>query len=500
MSVIANQRESQSKGARSQSTKSPVIGKVSIGRPATEPVLVEHSHGLTTRFGESFDDGTKISKGTTIRDHHIEKMQDAGMKEVQVVYGSSPTTLNHFRVLRKSNISDGYVEDPGLYDRFDLEPGDTLTELPIMLTSEKINDVLQTRMVNFDRDANTVFCSSSGGRRAMRRRTDGDADGEGDYLPSGAKKEVECVPFYWDDRVENGEKEICQFRETTGSGRECQFTGSLYFQILNEAGDFDLGRYFKIETTSSRSAEYYMDALQDIKNESQFERISFVPLKLEIVKEQTVRPGDRYEERKRASVFRTTISVDSRYVKKYKPVVKEMVETMKEYRAMNADLGIDSSSPVEIPDENPAAEEPDRWEAEFNPDNFQKKMEEEGITEAAKRAEEQGPETPQLNKDAGDGAGGEDASRPAESPDEALSGGAYELKRDDLINKARSLPPEKFDRFIESLDRVNESTIDKFRTGVERRLEGFSEEEKDAHFEANKQKDIEDEGEELPFG
>lgn len=500
MSVISKKRQKEqqdSKGARSQSTKSPVAGKVSIGRPATEPVLVKHAEGLKTRFKVEFDDGTGLSRGTTIRDHHVEKMLDMGKKEVQVVYGKSPTTLSYFRILRKSNISDGYVEDPALYDRFGLEPGETLTEIPIMLTSEDIDKVLQTRMVNFDRDNNCVFCSSGNGERAMRRRTDGPNDGEGDYLPGGTKKEVECVPFYWDKRVEEGDAEICQFRETGDDGqRECQFTGSFYFQILNEQGNFDLGRYFKLETTSSRTAEYYMDTLIELQDESQLGRISFVPLKLEIVKEQTVRPGNRYGDRKRASVFRTTISVDDRYLKKYKPVVKDMLDTIEGYQEMNSRLGINSDSPVEIPEENAPAEEPDRWEAEFDPDKLGEKFEDEGIADAAEKAEEQGPETPQITEEDGGGTSRGGASGRSEN----LSGGAYDLKKKDLINKARRLPPDRYDNFIDSANRINPQTIDKFRKGVEKRLDKLTEEEKSENFEVNKKKDDGDEGKsELPF-
>jgi hypothetical protein len=493
MSVISKQRNNNSKGARSQSTKSPVIGKVSIGRPASEPVLVEHAEGLKTRFQVEFGDGTGLKRGKTIRESHIKKMKKNGIREVQVMYGKSPTTLNHFRVLRKSNISDGYVEDPEIYDQYDLEPGETLTEIPIMFTSEKIDKVLQTRMVNYDRDANCVFCSSGDGETAMRRRTDGEEDGEGDYLPNGAQKEVECVPFYWDERVETGNKEICQFRETGGDGRDCKFTGSLYFQILNEAGDFDLGRYFKLETTSSRTAEYYMDALLDIKNESQFERISFVPLKLEIVKEQTVRPGNRYEDRKRASVFRTTLSVDSRYVKKYRPVVQEMVQTMKEYREMNKDLGISSRSPVEIPEENAPAEETDRWESEFDPDQYQQKLEQEGMTEAAEEAELEGPELPQITQEEAE------ADKEAQENGE-LSDGAYDLKKKDLVNKARQLPSNNFDDFMDATDKINRKTIDWFVEKIEGALNHLTEEQKEENFDINKKKGSGEEKTELPFG
>lgn len=489
MSVISKNRDNTS-GA----SQSPVIGKVSIGRPASEPVLAEHSEGLKTRFKVEFDDGTGIQRGKTIRKNHVQKMLDNGKREVQVMYGKSPTTLNHFRVLRKSNISDGFVEDPEVYDKYDLEPGDTLTEIPIMFTSENIDKVLQTQMVNYDRDHNCVFCSSEDGETATRRRTDGEGEGEGDYLPNGAKKEVECVPFYWDERVETGNKNICQFRETGGDGRDCKFTGSLYFQILNEAGDFDLGRYFKIETTSSRTAEYYMDALLDIKNESQFERISFVPLKLEIIKEQGVRPGNQYEDRKRASFFRTTISVDSRYVKKYKDVVKDMVQTMKEYREMNSDLGISTRDPTEIPTENAPAEETGRWESEFDPDQYQQSLEEEGLTEEAEEAEKEGPELPQFGEEDESDGGDKEAG-------EGMSGGAYDMKRQALINEARRLPPDKFDRFVDSLDKVSEDTIGKFRDRVDNLLGGLTEQEKEEHFEENKGKSLEDDEEdELPFG
>lgn len=481
MSIITSRQE---KDDTNRNDESPIIGKVSIGRPAEEPVLVDYAEGKRTRFDINLPQG-RISSGTELREHHIDKLKEAGREEIQVVYGKSPSTLDYFRVLRKSNINAGYVEDPEFYDKFDITPGETLTEIPIMLTNNSINEVLKTKLVNYDRDANLVFCHSNDGYEAERRRT----DQNGNYLSSGETFNLECLPFYWDERVkdENNEKTICPYRETGGGGRDCSFTGSLYFHILSEdGGGFQLGRYFKIETTSSTTAQYYVKSLNDIKDHPLLDgQISFVPLKLEIVMEQATRPSEgRYDERKRTNVPRTTISLDEDYLEKYEDAVNDMIKLVKRYRQKGAFVsGTQATDPTEIPEEDMENEaEMHRWNAEFDPQAHEEQLREEGVLEVAEKAEQEvdDNETPVVETTENAVESDENFEKESVKTDKE-----YELQREQLINKARRMPHDRFKAFVDNIHQLDKQNIDQFDDRMDDLLEDIEEEEKEENYDRN---------------
>ncbi len=485
MSIITSRTEENEEENRS----SPIIGKVSIGKPADEPVLVDHAKGKITRFSIDLpnQDGG-IQKGTKLKERHIDMLKEAGYREVQVLYGRSPDTLNHFRVLRKSNINSGYVEDPDLYDEYDLEPGENLTEIPIMLTSNEVNEVLKTRLMNYDRDANLVYCHSEDGYTAHRRRTDED----GNYLSSGAKFDMECLPFYWDDRVKDdtNDKTICPFRERKGQGGpECTFSGSLYFQILSDGGNFQLGRYFKIETTSSTVIKYYVNALNDIKDKmgeiAGEKKIDFIPLKLEIVREQATRPSSsQYDERKRANVYRTTISADKKYMKKYRDTVDEMKELINAYRSNPSSVTTEkvARDPADIPEEDLETDgEMDRFNSEFDPASHQEQLEEEGVLDAAEKAERDEDASETVSEQAGS-----QTSSTSSLEKESVETDEERGRRvQHLNNRMRRVPHSVFRNIVDKIDTVRSHPIESIEDRVDNILEDLTEEEKKENYDEN---------------
>ncbi|MCS4157620.1 hypothetical protein [Salinibacter ruber] len=518
MSIIGS-RMDHDESPRGGKTESPIIGKVSIGIPADEPMLVEHAEGKKLVSDVTFGN-TKIPSGKTLQEHHIEKMQEAGIREVHVHRGRFPRTLNYFRVLRNSNISEGYVEDPKLYDKYGLDPGPGLTEIPIMLTSENIDQVIQTRLLNYDRSRSQVFCSSADGEEATRQRINGDdlTDHYENHAYTGGDVDINCAPFHWGDNTvpfseladragvdkdtifectpeeikaihearKPEEQQLCPYREYDQDGKQdCDFTGSFYFNILNEDGDFSLGRYFKLETTSSKVIEKYHESLlnPDTGIKQKFGRISFVPMKLEILREKTERSGGRYEDgRIPTKVERTTLSTSEHLLDKYRPVIEDMLETLDDYRSMNSMVpGVDTGpsgdggpkrDPTDIPNEGlPDEEERRRWASEFNPEEHQERLKEEGV-------ETDIQEQPDAVSVADEGhSEGEETG--------AESEGAYEWKRRELFTRARRLPPKRYEAFTDNKDRITKDNIDKWSSLLDEVLSEYSEEQISEHVDQN---------------
>jgi Asp-tRNA(Asn)/Glu-tRNA(Gln) amidotransferase C subunit len=443
-------------------------------------MLTEHAEGFPLASQVTFGD-KKISKGTKLRETHINRLLEAGVEEVMVKRGAAPDMLDYFRVLRKSRYHEGYVEDPELYDKYDLEPGKSLTEIPIMVTSETVDQVLQTRLVNYDREENCVFCSSEDGQTAVRRKTTGEKDGEGDYLRSGAKKEVECIPFYNDERVEKEGKKICPFRSHDNGGRECQFTGRFFFNILNEEGSFSLGRHFMLETTSESVIENYLNALVGPDNDSvksTFGQISFVPMKLEVVRVETTRPSGKYEDgdrRRKTSVSRTALSVSDEYLEKYQEPVEEILDTIETYQRMSVPGKDPTPDPTQIPEQDVmTGPEKERWDAEFSQEASQEILEDEGLDGV--EPDEEAAEAGSVLADGSDNDSEEG---------EETSVTEYELHCQELVNRARQLPPDRYQKFLDNREKISPDTIGRFSEHLDKVLAGLSEDEKAEHYDQN---------------
>ena len=318
-----------------QRKTSPVIGKVSIGIPSDEPMLVNDrlvgkklARDLVLSKGRN---PVGIGKGTVMTERHVQQVLDAGIDEVLVLLGAFPTRLDHFRLVRQAAHHGGYLFDPALYEKYGLDEG--FTECPIILTSNDIAKVVRSQLVNYDRAEKCVFCTSSDGETARRLQADPENGGyqEGYY-------EVECIPFHDDPRRNEG-KAVCEFRKH-GAKLPCKFAGSLSFQILPKNPDvgFDLARYFKMETTSAESGAYWTKNLLD-EVMTKFGRIAFVPLKLAVVKENAVYYDGTA--RRDTQVVRTTISVDPEYLDRYLPVVERQLERLRTYRKMGSGFSTD---------------------------------------------------------------------------------------------------------------------------------------------------------------
>lgn len=475
---------------------SPIVGKLSIGIPTDEPMLVGPNLIGRKLYREIiFDEAKKtgLRKGKALSEADVQELEKRGFKEVHILNGSYPQRLEHFRLVRRAESMPGYLEDPELYEKFGLS--DQPTEVPVMLTSEDIDSVLQTRLANFDRPNKCVYCSSDDGQTAMRRKK----DSAGEYLESGEMFELECLPFYWDERVKSGGKKICEYRKygSDGQAQACKFSGALYFVILSPDGHFDLGRYFKLETTSDKVAQYYINALLDPEKGviRHFGRISFVPLKLEIIKEKAIRPeaGKKWGERKETTVIRTALSVDDAYLDKFKEPVEKIMERIESYRKMNQRLGIDETLP---PKENVIADEYEVWSAEFHPQGRQELMQEEGIdvknlegdpeAEPVKVENKVSAETKSADRAAaaetssessGDGYVGEMPVTQAEE--------AYQLRLKNLEAKAMRLPAEKFNSYRGNTHKITPENIQQFEDYVDKLLAKVPEEEKADNFNKN---------------
>ena len=475
MSVLRKRFEERN--AESDTRKqSPVIGKLSIGIPSDEPALVNESLvglklGKTVKAGDD-----AIMAGKKLTEKHVQKLKDAGITEVKVVHGSFPTRLDHFRLVRQAETFGGYLHDPDLYEKYGLEEG--FTEVPIILTSNDIDQVLQTRLVNYDRSNKCVFCHSNDGEIARRRQMDPETGNYDEGFIS-----VECVPFYDDERVVTKKSPLCQYRRR-GASLACKFSGSLFFQILPEdpAMGFDLARFFKMETTSDKTANYWLNALIDPMEgvvAHTHGNIAFVPLKLSVVKENAVYRGA--DGLKDTQVVRTTISVDQTYLDKYKPVVEKALERIEWMRKVSSSVGGSSvkvgPSGIEIPPEDHTEEDVEAWVAEFDPQERQKQLIAEGVLtrEEVEEEAERRDEIVSLPKSA-------TARARMEKAQEA---NAFELQKQALDVKARSLSADDYAAFLENVDGLKPAHARHWDKRLDDLLSKMTEEEKATNFETN---------------
>lgn len=429
--------------------ESPVVGKISIGIPAEEVVLVgPEAVGLKSRWDVKF---TKqqggVRKGAIITEAHVKALQKEGIEEIEVVRGAAPSRLDHFRVVRRPKNSAGYVYDPEIYKKYGIE--EKPREMAIMVTSEELDKVIQTSMLNWDQANNCAFCRSSDGETAQRRIPDGDGYAAG-------MNQVECIPFFDDDRVRFHNKPVCQYRKRdTNMGKPCQYRGAIYFQILstNEDAGLELGRLFKMETTSFPASRHWLNGLEEAKKK--VGRYSFVPLKLSLVKEATTRPGG-----KKTEVFRTAISVDEDYLRIYQPVVDRMLDLLKSYRDRNEFIIGDASDPTDIPIEEETPEEMDKWMSEFNPDAYKQKLEKEGFP-----------------------TGGEGDENDVFTA--SVGNSEFSLRQMELVNRAKRLPSNTFKKFYANRSQISEENIDSWSNRVDKLLKSISEEEKEANYSEN---------------
>ena len=453
MSVLKKRMNDQK--ATSARSANPVVGKLSIGIPSDEPALVGpalvgHKVAKDIVFTKKTrtTEATGLVKGAKITERHVEQMLAAGITEVPVVYGSFPQRLDHFRLTRQATNHGGYVHDLDFYKRYGLVEG--FTECPIILTSEDMDVVVGSRLVNYDRANKCVFCSSTDGLVARRLQPDHD---NGGYLEDFI--EVECVPFHDDPRKHQGTP-VCEFRKH-GAALPCKFSGSLSFQLLPadpEVG-IPLGQYFKMDSTSAEAGSNWVRALEEVKRH--FGRISFVPLKLQTVKVNTVYYDGA--KRKDTQVVRTTIVVDSEYLERFKPAVDKTAERVRSYGGLLMPEQV-------MTDEDVAA-----WTAEFNPRERQKDLLEQGLV-----TEEQ----IQAEADA-DGRSDEAGriNRPAGGP------AVFARRKDALMIRARRLPADRYQSFLASSDGILPGSIGRVEAYVKHLLADVPEDEQAVYFDIN---------------
>ena len=477
MSVLQKRLKDQTDSGVGLRKSSPVMGKLSIGIPSDEPALVGPDL-IDKKLAKDIvlakkPKPTGISRGAKLTAAHIEALQRAGITEVPVVYSAFPQRLDHFRLTRQATTYGGYLFDPAFYERYGLEEG--FTEVPIVLTSNDINKVIRSRLVNYDRAEKCVFCTSNDGETARRLQGDPEHGGyqEGYY-------EVECIPFHDDPRKQQG-KAICEFRKH-GAALPCKFAGSLSFQILspNPEVGIPLARYFKMETTSAESGLNWTKALTDETDGvlKHFGRIAFVPLKLSVVKENTVYFDGNV--RKDTQVARTVISVDPEYLDRYQDVVDKTFGQIKTYRSMGGGWTaageapvLDVNGDVDLVDEEFTDDQVAAWTAEFNPRERQRELIADGVLTA------EDVEADALEQ----GQGGRPASAPRDS--QWARHAAYKERYETLMAAASRLAPDTYQRFYAKREAVNSTSIRTFEIYIGSLMRSISKEEQAANFDVN---------------
>jgi hypothetical protein len=442
--------------------QSPVIGKISIGVPTEEMVLIDHAEGLKLRRDMRLKTGKSILKGTPLEARHLKALRESGYEEVPILRGAAPGRLDHFRILRRArSTGQGYVHDPALYEALGLP--DEPREIPIMVTTENLEKVIQTHMLNWDRENNCAFCFSSDGRTAKRRLYDEENNVTEKF------EEVECVPFFDDPRVKSNESPICPYRKVDQNmGKPCDYRGKVYVQILTNNPDagMELGRLFVLETTSYPSSRHWLKGIMEALNDPKLGRLSFIPLKLAIIKERT---GTQGGTKQKKDVWRTTISIDQSYLETYRPAIDRLLQVLKEYRSQNDFiLGREpAADPTDIPVLSETDDELRVWQAEFAPHIAQKALKDEGLITDEEIAEAQ-------RVDDEDGIFVRAASHTASS-----------LRRRELLNRARRMPPENYRKFYEHMDSITEQNLSLWSKRVDGYLAPLSEGEMSANYDLN---------------
>ena len=421
-----------------------VVGKVAIGVPVDEPVLVSDAIVGLKVSGDYVP--ARVRSGTTLQQKHVDALVAAGVKEVHVVYGGFPQKLEHFRITRRSDLFPGkFVADPAINESAGLDL--TPRVVPIIFPIDDIERVLLRRMKNYDAKNGRMFCSSDG--ETYNRAVIEEKKYTGDY------KTGVCVPQYGDVRGP-----ICPFRDkqtSAGSALPCKFAGSLYFNLLSkDLSRIDLGQFFKLETTSIPSAEYLINGLLNIRR--QFGTIAFVPCQLEIRQEEAVTPGGT-----KTIVPRIGISSSLWLQREYREVIEEMREIMSFYAVTD-----------EIIDEIDEA----AFDSEFRPDVRRAELAQSGLLDGADAAKaiQQAP----ASMVAGDAVAGAD-----DLVEMLVYGEEFSIRLQALDTLARQLTRKQYRAYLGTRDRVTPASIAKFEKAARAQIDTLTENEKQSNFDSN---------------
>jgi len=206
---------------------------------------------------------------------------------------------------------------------------------------------------------------------------------------------------------------------------------------------------------------------------------------LEIVREQATRPSSsQYDERKRANVYRTTISADKKYMKKYRDTVDEMKELINAYRSNPSSVTTEkvARDPADIPEEDLETDgEMDRFNSEFDPASHQEQLEEEGVLDAAEKAERDEDASETVSEQAGS-----QTSSTSSLEKESVETDEERGRRiQHLNNRMRRVPHSVFRNIVDKIDTVRSHPIESVEDRVDDLLEDLTEEEKKENYDEN---------------
>lgn len=406
-----------------QPRRAPVHGKVSIGVPTDELVLVKGNEaalvGKTIRRGKA-----GVPDGMLLKERHVEMLVKAGVTEVEVTHGNFPSRLDFFRILRRADSDRSqFVADPDLNEKYGL--GERPTSIPVVLPIDSIEKMAVGGMKNYDRRNNRMFCSSSEPPVAMRAEIR-------NRQYTGQYTEVECVPTY--GLASKWGKHICPFRsKDTEEGKmlPCKPNFVFYFNILtHDPEDFDLGSFFKFETSSIESGMNIMATLREAKR--QFGRINWVPMELQIFEREKATPGGM-----KSKVPIVTLAMPTKLMLRYQDTVDSIRKLIEAY-SLNTDIEIEDVVNEEA------------YDAEFRPE-----VRNQVLAEGGTVFDE--PDEPALDKTA----------------IAALDG------------QAMQLPVDQFHNYVSRRDSITDENIESFRSHVTNLLNDLDEEAKAENFEIN---------------
>ena len=408
-----------------------VIGKVSIGTPLKEPMLVgDDMVGL--KAAEPINE-LRIRKGRKIKERDVERMKKKGVEELFVVRGRSPDVSKHFRLMRRSDQYQGeFVEDPSLNEKYGLPKHPT--KIPIIFPINDKTRVFKDGMRNWDAKSKKMFCQSHNLRDAKRAVVKG-----GEY--TGQHKEIDCVPFYRDQR----DLPICPFRDHDSEKQSvlpCKYRMRLFFNILtNDIETFNMGSFFKFESSSHNTGQQIEGTIDDMLSNKQFGKLSFIPCELELKFDKRVTPGGHKTEQPTVN-----LSLGFKLLSEYRELVNEAKEIVSTY-GLEVNIQDDTSQ--------------EAIDSEFRPEVERRQMIEDGLFDEEKQNHL------------------EDASLLEENT------GFYEKKKH-IEALARRLDQEDYESYVARKDKLSPDNIDKYIERTERYLDkNLSQEEQEENFEQN---------------
>lgn len=416
--------------------RASVNGKVSIGIPTDEIVLITGDYsrliGKTIRKGKA-----GVPDGMILARRHIEMLLKEGETEIEIDHGGFPERLDYIRVWRRADSDRSrFVFDPKLHRSLGVD--EKPRSIPIVLPINSIEKMAGGGMRNYDRTQNKLFCCSTNPPLGVRAIVD-----NGVY--TGNRKEVQCVPTYG-HAAEFGAP-ICKYRnKRTKAGRllPCKPNFTFYFNVLTKNPEsFDLGSFYKFETTSIESGMNIMATLEAVQK--RFGHVDWIPMELEVIQRKKVTPDGPT-----SKVPIMSLGVPTRLLREYADTIKSIKEILDVY-SLTDDIIIED----EINEE--------AFDAEFRPEVRNLLREREGQTTGSGHSFQKRSENV-INSD----------------PSERAAMDASAMK----------LPPDKYAHYVSRRDTIQAS---KFRAVIayhEEVISGLSEEEINANFNLNSQNPV----------